>query len=143
MKLEKNNNTILNYQLAHAMIDSNVEFEVVFNSKTLDQNMTLTYDKFNSLAKRIRSLKDREGHKYVQITTLASEELDISFQNSNLRITLHNKEDIVDFCKNKVLKSNIDHTILYKERYDWEENISNKIGNKTDFTDNNYVSNYF
>jgi len=136
MRLDKTNNDILNYQLVYAMIDKYLEHEIVFNNSTLGKE-TITHDKFIALTKRLSNLKDDKGHKYL-LSSKDKEELDISIKGQYLRCTLNRKEDIIDFCKDRVLKKDYNYIILFKDRHQWTSPINDKIGKFTYFTDRDY-----
>ena len=70
------------------------------------------------------------------------EELDISFpdknKSENIRVTLHSKEDIINFCKHNSVNYTHPHSVIYKKRYEWDNVISDKIGENTYFTNKEY-----
>ena len=128
LELNKNNISILHYQLAHAMTNNDLEYEIVFN------NSLINYDKFYSLINRCNKLK-----KKYKLINNGTEELDI-FLPKNIRITLHNKEDIISYCKNNIIKKEYKYSILNKNSYKWDNEIQDKLKSKT--KKGNYYANF-
>ena len=122
LKFSKSNTTILHQQLATTLSDETSEYEIVFNNKNI------TYDKFHFLIKRLHKLK-----KKYKLEKKFTEELDISFsdKSKDIRITLLEKGDIINYCKKNTINYTSPHLVLYKKRFE-------HIGNKGFFNSKEY-----
>ena len=116
MKLDRLNNKWLNHLLYNGLKFPDTEFEVLFPEYDENNNyykQYITLDIFRDLIKRLLEIN------FIQKAN-GTEELDITLSNSNLRMTLDNKNDIQNFCKTNTLYPNICNKRTYKTKYKFQ-----------------------
>ena len=113
--------------LAKSILEPNVEFEYKFKG-------ILTNEKFRNL---MEYCKDKYTNPITSIT------LDITFENSDLRVTLDDLHSIKSYCKADELDKTMNVSYMKKKRYDGERGIESgdikfNLKQEIELNDNDY-----
>ena len=113
--------------LAISILEPNVEFEYKFKGK-------LTNEKFRNL---MEYCKDNYANPTTSIT------LDITFENSELRVTLDDLHSIKSYCKADEIDKTMNVSYIKKKRYNGERGIESgdikfNLKQEIELNDNDY-----